>query len=286
MTYGNSGIGDNYGFDGMSCNIDTLESQEQEEARERAWKEEAVKNEIARQVLRLKLYKKFSRYNSNNEILSHAIRYLINQQTNNIIKNYLIKEKTPLYYKEIVNQKNAIQILVSQFFINVIGIKLDSFKYDELEELVRMVEKNIDKESAYVRTGEIRNFIYETVSTLLKIDSLETPENTIEIRNLLSACRLALLLNDFFCHDIDYQNDVNDKTKLDFFYEMSKPIEASTLPSGKMYVSRWKARHLHTLDYYTNAKIGDCIKKMESIDTNSELAQYVTAIVDACVYHS
>ncbi|WP_060988268.1 hypothetical protein [Photobacterium leiognathi] len=279
MTYGNGGIGDNYAFDGMYCNIDRIISQDEEDKLE----DERRLSQLSRERLKLKLMKHLSKYSNHEDVLFHTTRYLLKEQKNNLILNYLKKEELPCFYKDVVNQRDALQILIRAFFINVVGSELDYFEYNRLEELVVKVSENKDRETAYSRVTEIRSLIYDIVDYKSEREQLKLPLDLVETKNLLSACRISLLLSDFLNKHVNYQSEVNERTKKEFAYEISRPLENAKLANGKSYIARWKARHLHTLEYYASAEIGRGLRKLQAIDISVDIEAYKLAAIEVCL---
>lgn len=281
MSYKNDDIGFHYAFDGMYCNIDNISSQDEEDARE----DRIRQLEFTREKLKLKLIKHFSKYSSHEMVLFQAKRYLTEKQINQLIARYLKKENLPSYYKVVVNQRDSLQLLVSQFFTRVVGTDLDYFEYSRLDELVVKLIENEDRETAYNRVSEIRKFVNDVIYNRPQNEQLKLPLSIVETKNLLSACRISLLLNDFLTKDDSYQLEVNEKTNKDYFYELSRPLEEAILPSGNKYIARWKARHLHTLEYYASVEMRNGIEQLEAVNTCTDIIAYTLALIEVCLVY-
>ena len=145
------------------------------------------------------------------------------------------------------------------------------------------VSENKDRETAYSRVTEIRSLIYDIVDYKCERELLKLPLDIIETKNLLSVCRISLLLSDFVNKHVNYQCEVNERTKKEFAHEMSRPIEKAKLANGKNYIARWKARHLHTMEYYANAEIGRGLRKLQEIQISVDIQSYVLEVIDVCV---
>ncbi|MCC4831872.1 hypothetical protein LMH66_04450 [Shewanella sp. 10N.7] len=274
MSYESYPEGYHYAFDGMYCNVDAILSQDEEDAKE-----------ADKSRLRLKLTKPLFRFEDHERILLQASKFLLREHKFKLIKNYIRIEKLPTSYANVVAQKDALQLLVSEYFRHSIGFALDIFEHSFLDSFVIKLLENANKETAYSRVADLRRLVFYILDNKnnCKQPNFNLSVNTEDTRQLLSSCRLAILINDCTNKSDSYQLEVRENTKREFAYEMSMPLENSTMPNGKKYIPRWKARHLHSLDYYANENVGKGLKRLESIDRGKDTADYVNDLIEVCL---
>lgn len=278
MTYGSDPTGFHYAFDGMYCNIDAIVSQEEEDAQEAALQQ----NQLEKSRLRLKLTKHLSRFEDHEKVLLQGRKFLLREHKQKLIKRYIRIEALPAPYADVVTQKDAVQLLVGEYFRNTVGFPLDFFEQSTIDSLAIKLSENQAKDTAYSRVADLRRCIFDIIDKEANNKQLNLPINSEDTRQLLSACRLSLLINDYISKSPSYQLEVREKTMQEFAYEMSMPLEHATMPNGKKYIPRWKARHLHTLDYYAYAEVGKGLKRLESVDRGKDVIEYINDIVEVC----
>lgn len=279
MAYGIDSAGCQYVCDGMYFNIYAIVSQEEEDAREAALQED----QLEKHRLRLKLTKHLSRFEDNEKVLLQGHKFLLREHKEKLIKRYIRIEALPAPYAVVVTQKDAVQLLVGEYFRNTVGFPLDFYEQSTINSLAIKLSENQAKDTAYSRVADLRRCIFDIIDKEENNKQLNLPINSEDTRQLLSACRLSLLINDYISKSTSYQLEVREKTMQAFAYEMSMPFEHATMPNGKKYIPRWKARHLHTLDYYAYAEVGKGLKRLESVDRGKNVIEYIIDIVEVCL---
>jgi hypothetical protein len=275
-----------YAFDGMYFDYNSLRPEDEDNQGDRNEEEdnqEKRNSDLALMQLEFKLYKYFLKYSTHEKIIQSATRYLLKEQKKTVINKYFIKERLPHQYKTIVIQNDAIEILTTEFFVNTQNHELDYFELDKLRNLIIHITDNNDKTPAYFRVTQIRKLVIEFIQNQSIQSGNQINIDSDSMKNFLSACRIALLFHDYYHKNLPYQKKISENTQIEFNYQMSRPLEESYLKNGKRFISRWKARHLHTIEYYVSSECGQYLSKLKNINTNQNLNTFTEEVIDLCL---
>lgn len=198
-------------------------------------------------IFELKLSKSVYPLKNHLAVEQKIVREFIQYGINIAIRRYGRIEKLPRRYQLMAQNQDCLLMLLRDFFVRVEQITITPEMDQRFVSIINTLQKKNDREIAYERVGELRNYIHHEVN-LMKGEGHALLCDREEMRILLSTARLHLSINELVKHHS------LDLIALQKRYISMAAIEANmptpnTLP-GKKNIQRWRLRHYRSLLYY------------------------------------
>jgi hypothetical protein len=200
------------------------------------------------------------------------------------IEKYMLKEKIPTEFAQLVQNKNCLQHLLG-FFLKVHLQK--SFTEELLRpctKLSTLLIKNTELETPYNRTSQFRDFLYQVCKNIKGDDSeLKIPSKLIRI--ILSTSRLHLSIMDESNLSVSELTKVIQKQQSAFNQEQKKGevdfIKENSAPSKlhKQFIKNWKCRHLFPVLLGS-----DCLSFLAKLSTSDKYLNLKLVLFDSQLF--
>ena len=153
--------------------------------------------------------KKLNKDFSHDEIFYIIYKMNVMDDKDNILNRYFNKERLPKDYYFLVQNKGALNILLSRLFTKLLG-ELNVNIQKKIEDICELIYINELLRTPYSRVGDIQKIIHEVVDHELGYEFHKQLDKEV-IRVFLSICRLHINFYDFKYRDYIYFNNIEEK---------------------------------------------------------------------------
>lgn len=226
---------------------------------------------------RRKIINKIAGSINNDVIYSEVIKLIFDDALSSLIKRYRLQVGLSLSYVEIAKLDNALEILIKSILKKYNYIMLKELT-NEIDEFVSILRYNVFEDIIYDRVNSIQKFIHEKVQQKNGIDS-HKKMIIKDMRNVLSACRLHLNLQDMKNMDIYKFNLLWKKNKKSMENELNNPALPEIF-SGN-YIPNWKYNRMSLLTDLLSPRDLNTIETINIINKKLERNKYIESIIEA-----
>lgn len=205
------------------------------------------------------------------KVLSDSVDYMI--------MRYAKKEDLPAQYIKIVKEENCLGILIRGFLKRVAGLPLDTRLVGEIDNLILTIKENSSREIVYDRVGRIQSFIHGKVNAAQGFGAhIKLP--AMHMRNLLSACRLNLNIEEINGRDGGYLLDIAVKSIGAAERESVSPLKLMRLPV-KNYIPYWRVRHMKGLSHYAEIRTRGVLSALMMVSDALPFDEFLKGLINA-----
>lgn len=189
-----------------------------------------------------------------------------------IIRNYFKKENLPVHYFNLINESRCIEILVKGMLVKVAKIPIDRELDLKIRRVIDMIGLNAKMITPYYRVNYIQQFIHNEVDSRYGVGYHEKLPAR-HMRCLLSTVRLSISLRDIENEDGSHLQEMIRLTRIESEKEGVNNYDVPLNMSGKIYVPKWRVKHMKHISYYAKEMTRTSLQAIEDIYSlgNNEL---------------
>lgn len=223
--------------------------------------------------------------NSSADTKSVTIRRLVTDNLDYAIFRFGKKEEIPDRHLKLVKDHNIIQSMIKGLISRSLTIDLTTGIVDEVEGLVRRLQRNEELETPYFRTSEIQRYVHEKARLAFGVDGHKML-NRAHMRVLLSLSRSHLSIVDLErplestigCQSVELENKSIPSNY--FGYLFNKSILQAQLedryPNAKRtingeYKRKWNVRFMKPFSYYCDQESREKIERVLALEQEKDL---------------
>lgn len=203
---------------------------------------------------------------------NNLVRNILIKEIPYIISNYSRKENLPIHYVNLIDESRCIEILIKGMLVKVAKIPIDRELSLKIGRVIDMVGVNSKMITPYFRVNYIQNFIHNEVASRYGVKYHEKLPAR-HMRCLLSTIRLSISLRDIENEDGSHLQEMIKLTKIESEKENSNNYNVPLDISGKIYVPKWRVKHMKHISYYAKEMTRASLQAIEEIYSlsNNEL---------------
>ena len=242
----------------------------------------AEKEAILRKEKKLKnisdITKLVAELNDNTSIQNKAIKKLFSINLKYMIGIYSKMELLTYDYVYIARQKNCINILIKSFLKKVAGYTLSTNLVETIDTFSQEIYKNDNKDIVYDRVYKIQKFIHNKVDEKNgELAHLNLPVK--QIKDLLSASRLHLNLEDIKNEDIDFLISLIKQSENASIQESKHPEKVVLQDLGVSYIHYKRIRDMKSLMDFGYFDIQSKILDIANLDKNKSTDEFKKLVI-------